>query len=434
MIRYKKRIRFFIIVLLFVLVAFTPLIVSCEGAPESPGAEGTIDAEDEVVDTENVPADNSEDIDTKEQATDMEDNADQEVPYSRGKVLKVITEEDRDIPVEGGSFSAPTQVVEVLVIKGSHQGEKLRAEYALNYGFDTDYKLSQLSKGDEVLLLIEENEDGTVANAYVAEIARDKYILYLVIAFVIALVAIGKGRGLKAVLSLVLTAVAVLKVLLPAILKGWDPVIVSVGVCAAVIGATILIISGPNKKTLSAVIGTTGGVIVAGIVALIFGSLAKLTGIGGDESQMLMYIPQGTYFDFRGLLFAGILIGTMGANMDVGMSIASAMHEIKASNSQITDRDLIKAGMNVGRDIMATMSNTLILAYAGGSLQLMLLLMAYDTPFYKVINWDVIASEVLRAIAGSIGLIFTIPITALVAGTIEKRRKSSGGDPGVDYR
>lgn len=410
MIKSKSLIPVFFAVLLLVSIIFTPLIASCGGVPENPGAEGTTDVQDEAV------------------------NDEEEVPYSRAKVLKVITEEDRDIPYEGGSFSAPTQVVEVLITKGPHQGEKMRAEYALNYGFDTDYKFSQLSEGDEVLLLIEENEDGTVANAYVAEIARDKYMLYLVIAFVIVLVAIGKGRGLKAVISLVLTAVAVLKVLLPAILKGWDPVIVSVGVCAAVIGATILIISGPNKKTLSAVIGTTGGVIVAGIVALIFGSLAKLTGIGGDESQMLMYIPQNIHFDFRGLLFAGILIGTMGANMDVGMSIASAMHEIKASNPKIADRDLIKAGMNVGRDIMATMSNTLILAYAGGSLHLMLLLMAYNTPFYKVINWDVIASEVLRAVAGSIGLIFTIPITALVAGTIEKRKKSSGGDPGVDYR
>lgn len=217
----------------------------------------------------------------------------------------------------------------------------------LSYNFNDEYRLIELRKGDKVLLYIEENEDGTVAFAYVAEFARDKYLLYLVIVFVIALVVIGKGRGVKAVLSLVLTAIAVIKVLIPAILAGWDPIGVSVIVCACVIGLTILIIGGPNKKTLSAIIGTTGGVIIAGIIAIIVGSLARLTGLGGDESQMLMYIPQNVHFDFKGLLFAGILIGTMGANMDVGMSIASAMHEIKAG-------ELMKAGMNVGRDITTT--------------------------------------------------------------------------------
>ncbi|MFZ5351873.1 MAG: YibE/F family protein [Bacillota bacterium] len=351
----------------------------------------------------------------------LEEDSDIEKPYSRAKVIKVIAEEDRNIDSSGGYINAPTQIVEVLITKGFHQGETVQAEYALSYNFNDKYKLSQLRAGDEVLLYLEENEDGTIAAAYVAEIARDKYLLYLVIAFVIALVVIGKGKGIKAVVSLVLTAVAVIKILLPAILDGWNPLVVSVAVCAGVIGATMLIISGPNKKTLSAIIGTIGGVIVAGLVAMLVGSLAKMTGIGGDESQMLMYIPQNVHFDFRGLLFAGILIGTMGANMDVGMSIASAMHEVKMNNPLINARSLMKAGMNVGRDVMATMSNTLILAYAGGSLQLMLLLMAYNTPFSHIINWDVIASEVLRAIAGSIGLVFTIPITAFVSAAIERK-------------
>jgi uncharacterized membrane protein len=125
------------------------------------------------------------------------------------------------------------------------------------------------------------------------------------------------------------------------------------------------------RKTLSAIIGTAGGVLSAGVIALVIGSLAKLTGLGDDESQMLMLV-QDVHFDFSGLLFAGILIGTMGATMDVGMSIASAMHEIKVNSPNIKTSALIKAGMNVGKDTMATMANTLILAYVGGSLHLLL--------------------------------------------------------------
>jgi len=404
MIIKKGRGAVLLILLLIISVSINLMTVFCEGDTNNPDTEGTTDMQ--------LEEGSGEEGNTEEQAVD--------VPYSRGRVVRVIEEVDRSIGDEEIGIVAPTQVVDVLIVKGLHKGETVRADYSLTYNFNSEYKLSQLGVGDEVLLYIEENDDGTVATASVAEFARDKYLLYLVLAFVLILILIGRGSGVKAVISLALTALAVVKILIPAILAGRNPVIVSVAVCAGVIGITMFIISGPNKKTLSSIIGTVGGVVVAGIVAMLVGSIARLTGLGGDESQMLMYIPQSVHFDFRGLLFAGILIGTMGANMDVGISIASAMDEIKANNPQIKPRDLMRAGMNVGRDIMATMSNTLILAYAGGSLQLMLLLMAYNTPFSHVINWDVIASEVLRAIAGSIGLVFTIPITAFVAVNIEK--------------
>lgn len=194
----------------------------------------------------------------------------------------------------------------------------------------------------------------------------------------------------------------------------------------------MLIISGLSRKTFSAIIGTVGGVVLAGALALIIGTLAKLTGLGNEEANMLMFIPHDVYFNFKGLLFAGIIIGTMGATMDVGMSIASAMNEIKENSPQIKKADLIKAGMNVGKDTMATMANTLILAYVGGSLHLLLLLIAYETPFSHIINWDMIASEIVRAIAGSIGIIFTIPITALASAFIEERFGREEGELEID--
>lgn len=421
MIRNKRTMAILLIMFLSVSVITNSFTALCDEGSTFSDTEGVTEEQGENTFDESAADSFDEQYLEEYPETDVEENEDINVPYSRGRVTRVIEEEKDSMAESDIDISAPTQVVEVLVVKGLHKGETVQADYSLSYNFSSEYKLNPLREGDEVLLYFDENADGTVAAAYVVEYARDKYLLYLVIAFILALVVIGRGRGVKAVVSLVLTAVAVVKILIPAILAGRDPVFISVAVCAGVIGATMLIISGPNRKALSAIIGTTGGVVIAGVISMLVGSMAQITGLGGDETQMLMYIPQNIHFDFKGLLFAGILLGTMGANMDVGMSIASAMHEIKATNPQIKSGDLMKAGMNVGRDIMATMSNTLILAYAGGSLQLMLILMAYDTPFSHVINWDVIASEVLRAISGSIGLVFTIPITAFVSAAIEKK-------------
>lgn len=252
----------------------------------------------------------------------------EEITYSRAKILRVLSEEDSQVDYSGGSIKSNIQVVEALVVKGRHRGEKVIADCDMYFGAGDKYNSMKLEPGDEVFLFFEENEDGTVEKAYVAEIARDKYLLYLIIGFLVMLLLIGRLKGLKAIISLLLTVIGIWKVLLPAILNGWDPVLVSVGLCIIVICFTMLIISGFNKKTFAAVIGTVGGVLVAGIIALIIGTMAKLTGFGDDDSQMLLYIPQNIQLNFRGLLFAGIIIGTMGATMDVGMSIASAMHEI----------------------------------------------------------------------------------------------------------
>jgi len=339
----------------------------------------------------------------------------------RGRVLEILKEQVDEIEYSGGSIESESQIMKVRITEGPHRNEVIQAVHQLN-SFNPAYNVT-IKKGDGVLLYLEEDEGGNIANAYVFEILREKFLLYIGIIFIILLILIGRKKGLKAIISLALTCAAVVKILLPSILKGYNPVLVTIGVCIAVIALTLLIISGFNKKTLCAVIGTSGGLMIAGIIALVIGSMARLTGLGNDEAQMLMYIPQDINFDFRGLLFAGILIGALGAVMDVGMSISSSMYEIELANPKISKKDLMKAGMNVGKDIMGTMSNTLILAYAGGSLQFMLLLMSYNIPFAEIVNTDFMASEVLRALAGSIGLIFTIPITAIASGIIGKEKR-----------
>ena len=185
-------------------------------------------------------------------------------------------------------------------------------------------------------------------------------------------------------------------------------------VCALSSAFTIFVVSGRNRKTITAILGTVGGVLSAALIALLIGQWAKLTGLGNEEAQLLAYVPQFRQLDYKGLLFAGIIIGALGAVMDVAMSIASSMSEIEQIHPKISNKELFKSGMNVGRDIMGSMSNTLILAYVGSSIQVLLLFYSFNVSTYAIINMDHMASEIIRAMAGSIGLVLAIPITALI--------------------
>jgi len=335
----------------------------------------------------------------------------------RGKVLAIAEDaaKQQGLPDTGDDFKITYYKVEIKVLSGKHGGETIAAEHVVDERMV--YNL-QVDKGDEVLIYLEEDDQGMVMNAYIAEIYREKHLTMLLGIFLVTLVVFGGIKGLKTIVTLGITGLAILKFLLPGLLAGYNPVILTVAICAVVTALTLSLISGINKKTISAIIGTTGGVFAAGIIALIFGSVAKLTGLGEQEAQMLMFIPQSTGFDFKGLLFAGIILGALGAVMDVGMSIASSMSEIESIKPDINTKDLIKAGMNVGRDVMGTMSNTLILAYAGASLPMLLLFLAHEIPVHEFINWDMISSEIVRALAGSIGLILTIPLTAVVTAAL----------------
>jgi uncharacterized membrane protein len=187
--------------------------------------------------------------------------------------------------------------------------------------------------------------------------------------------------------------------------------LLTIGLSAVITALSLVLISGWKRKTLAAILGIIGGTTCAGLLAFIFGHAAHLTGLGSQEAQMLGYI-QDYKLDFQGILFASMLFGALGAVMDVGISIASAIEEVYLANPLVTPRDLFKAGMNVGKDIMGTMTNTLILAYTGSSLPLLLILVGYKSSFVKVINLDLIASEIIRALTGSLGLFIAIPLTA----------------------
>ena len=328
----------------------------------------------------------------------------QETPSMRARVLAV---EER----LGEELFFAVQRVTLEITTGPHRDLVVEVE---NHLSDNPVYDVPVKPGDRVLVIKEVLPDGGM-EFHIVDYVRDTWLLVMVAAFVFLLLLIGRMKGLKTILTLSLTLVMIVRVLLPGLLKGYPPVLLTLAVSVFITLVSILLINGPNVKSFSAIIGILGGLFTAGIVVFLIGGQIRLTGLSSEEAVMLMFIPQEVAFDFRDLLFAGIMMGALGAVMDVGMSIASAMYEIRHLNPEVTYRQLVRSGMNVGRDIMTTMSNTLILAYTGAAMPLLLLFMAYDASLVEIINMDMIATEIVRALSGSIGLVMTIPLTVVAS-------------------
>ncbi|WP_434283906.1 YibE/F family protein [Clostridium botulinum] len=326
-----------------------------------------------------------------------------------GKITEVENKEG-----EKGQLSRSK--VKVKILNGKYKDKVIDMD---NLVSDKTYHETYAKKGNEVLINIEEDDKGNIKKAYIYEVVRYKYLKGIIILFLVLLSLLGGMQGIRSVLALLITTYAVLKVLIPLIMVGFNPILVSIIICIGVSILNLLIISGKNKKSYAAIIGTLGGIMVAGIIALISSNILQVIGLTDEEAQMLIYITGNPKFNFRGLLFSGILMGALGAVMDISMSIASSMKEVKINNPGISKKQLVKAGFNVGKDIMGTMANTLILAYAGGAMYTLLLISSYKLPFERMLNQDVMAAEIIQALCGSIGLIFTIPITTLAVSLID---------------
>ncbi len=336
-------------------------------------------------------------------------NEDSDILVERAKVLHV---EDMEDPDEEFFFEAKLVTLELLT--GIMKGDVVEITHFISG--NTAYDLP-VKPGDRVLVVMEYNEEG-VLEIHISEYVRDSYVYFILGLFVVLLLLVGRKTGLKSILTLSLTILIVMKFLLPGILKGHSPIGLTVISALIITFITILVIGGFKLKSLAAILGVFGGVMAAGLIAFLIGSKVRLTGLSSEEAMMLLYIPQGIAFDFKELLFSGIILGALGAVMDVGMSIASSMEEIKRVNPTVSARELVVSGMNVGKDIMGTMTNTLILAYVGSAIPLLLLFMAYESSVIKILNLDIVATEIVRAISGTIGIILAIPITAITGGIL----------------
>ncbi|MEG1850192.1 MAG: YibE/F family protein, partial [Oscillospiraceae bacterium] len=228
----------------------------------------------------------------------------------------------------------------------------------------------------------------------------------------------GGLKGMWSLVALGLTCAAVFLVFIPAVLAGKNIYFWACAVCLYSIMGTLLLVSGASKKSFAAGVGCAAGVGVAGILTLLMTRVLLLTGFVDEQSVYLLSMGNGVEIDLKGVIFAGILIGALGAVMDVAMSIASALEELAVRTEHPTFSSLLRSGLTIGRDIMGTMANTLVLAYIGSSLSVVLLLIAYASSALGMLNREMMVVEMLQALVGSIGILCAIPLTSLICAAI----------------
>lgn len=349
----------------------------------------------------------------------------------------IVIEASEAYEHNNGYVTTIAQDVKVKITDSRHNGEEYDIVYYLEDDYNTRLPLYQELKVDDKVYVYANFEDGKlVGDAFIQYYDKTGWTIILLLIFAGAIVLIGGLKGFKALIGLIITIALVFGILIPGILEGKAPVYLAILVSCLTILITFLIVSGFHKKTFAAIIGTIAGVVVAGTIGGIFSHSMQLTGINEHARMLSVSVPQDQkMFDFNGIMLAGIMISALGACMDVGMSIASSVAELKKENPEMTAVKLIKSGMNIGKDVMGTMTNTLILAYVGSSMCCILLYTINNFDLITVLNQEDIAMEILQSLAGSIGLVCTIPLTALVSGLIigNNKKKTDSDEVKIRY-
>lgn len=331
--------------------------------------------------------------------------------FVKAKVVEII----EDNETESGSYVG-NQTVMISITSGELKGELIEATSSSSYLYGTHCEV-----GKKVIAIVSESNGTYVASVYSIDRAA---MIYLIIGiFVLTIILIGGKKGVASVIGLGFTIICILFLYLPLIYRGISPVLAAVIVTLITTCATMYLIGGWSIKTLASSTGTVIGVIIAGVFAILFSKMTEITGYNVSDIENLIYVGEKTSIQIGELMFSGILIAALGAVMDVAMSIASTILEIDEKNSTLTRKELFKSGMNVGKDMMGTMSNTLILAFTGGSINTLVFIYAYNYQYNQIINLHSIGIEIIQGIASSMGVILTVPCVSLITCMLVKKEK-----------
>ena len=299
------------------------------------------------------------------------------------------------------------QKVRVKMLTGARKGEKLDVTSSSGYLFG-----AACTVGMKVVVMQSVAGETTIASVYSQD--REWVIYIFALLYLLALCVIGGKQGIKGCLGLIFTFFCVIFVYLLLVYLRFSPFWAAVFICFLTTLVTMYLIGGPTKKTCAATLGTLAGVVLAGLSAWCFSKASGISGYNVSDIETLMTLWNTNRIQVGGLLFSGLLISCLGAVMDVAMSISSAIDEIYKQNTSLTRKELFKAGMRVGRDMMGTDSNTLILAFAGSSVSTLLLDYAYDLPYQQIINSNNIGIAIMQGLAGSFGIVLSVPLTVLI--------------------
>lgn len=343
---------------------------------------------------------------------DREATAARKRMFATAKVTEVISDNGGADPwTEGRRIGE--QYIEVELLSGAFKGRRLTTYNYMNAYANVDCKA-----GTRIIVRLDYDDSGEPYIIAVPNYDRSGVLFGLLAVFAVLLVVIGGKKGVMALLGLAYTLACLWFLLVPLILRGVPSIPAAAGLVALTTAASLILLTGLSRKTLCAILGCICGTVAAGLFAGLAGMISPLNGFNMSEAEELVLRAYDSGIQISGLLVSGILIASLGAVMDVAMSIASACQELRELNPELSKAALFRSGMNIGRDAMGTMANTLILAFAGSSLNMLILFQVYDYPMIQIFNSDAMAIELIRGAAGSIGIILTVPLVAMFSAQL----------------
>ena len=336
------------------------------------------------------------------------------VVYEKAVVTKITSDTlapDPDYPY----INIGKQYLEVKITSGENKGKIVSV---INFVGRTDNK--PVKVGTRLVVSSYDDFISTIIVNYNREISI--YILLFIFIFVVLF--LGKSKGAKSLFSLVFTMICIFFIFIPLVIKGVNPIVSSIIIVILSTMVTMISLNGVTKKTFVASLSCILCTIVAGLIAYIFGKFNNISTFNTAELQDLLFVSTKTSLKVKDLLFAGILISSLGAIMDTTMSITSSIFEMKDINNNLSKSQLFISGMNIGKDIMGTMTNTLILAFTGSSINILIIYFMYNMPYIQLINIDLIVLEIVQGLSGGIAVILSIPITAFAASELIGDKKT----------
>ncbi|WP_206458016.1 YibE/F family protein [Anaerovorax sp. IOR16] len=340
---------------------------------------------------------------------------------AKAEVVQVTGEQQKDYSLGGEVFKNRAIIFDCKILTGDRKGETVTVSQILDESYAP---LKEIELGDKVIIYNYPSEEFETEWVF-GDFARFNTIIWLALLFFILLIVLGGRKGINTILSLSLTCLAVFAVFIPSVLNGYNIYVTSLITCIYTIIMTLLLVNGLGKKTLATICGCVFGVIVSALLTIGMDGVLYMTGYVDEHSVYLHMMNIENPIDLKAVIFGAIVIGAMGAVMDVAMDIASSLYEIRQHMEDISFRKLVRSGLAIGRDIMGTMSNTLVLAYIGSSFSSVLLLITYTSSMTELMNREQIIAEILQALVGSTAILLTIPLTAVVCGVLYTKKQSN---------
>ncbi|WP_456081289.1 YibE/F family protein [Mediterraneibacter sp.] len=337
--------------------------------------------------------------------------------YDQGIVVEISDEDieyDKSLKIYLG-----TQNLKVRMTEGTEKGTVIEVT---NYLTKTHNVVAKVN----MPLIINVDQPDEVEPYYtVFNYDRRFAMLACAAVLVAAIICIGGGKGIRAVLGLLYSLFVVIGFLLPAVFSGWSPIWTSILAAVLSTAVTLLLLNGQSKKTAAAILATMIGMFFSLAFYTVMSVLLHIDGFSSSEAEGLILINEGTGLQIHDVLFAGVLISSLGAIMDVGMSIVSALYEVYLHNPTLTAKEIFQSGIEIGKDMIGTMTNTLILAFTGSALISLLVFISYQVQFNQLFNSNYLSIEIAQGLCGTFGIVLTIPAASAIMAVLLAGRKKN---------